>query len=63
MTRFADTEVVSVIRRKELVSRQIRHVQVVVVGVRDEDADDAKLLRIQRSCPVVRPSFELYLPC
>jgi len=34
---------------------------VVLVSVRDEDADDAKLLRIQRSCPVVWLSFELYI--
>ena len=33
---------------------------MVVVCVRDEYADDAKSLRIQRPRPIVRPSFELY---
>ena len=33
---------------------------MVVVGVLVGDADDAKSLRIQRPCPIVRPSFELY---
>jgi hypothetical protein len=33
---------------------------MVVVGGRNEQANDAISLRIQRQCPVVRPSFELY---
>lgn len=32
---------------------------MIVIGVRDKDADDIELLHIQRPYPVVRPAFEL----
>ena len=46
------------IRRQEPPSGQIRDREVVVVGVRNEDADDAEALRIPQPCTCVWAAFE-----